>query len=121
MHVGAQAIVAYLLACTHGVNYTSLELGRVLWLLCFDDETSVLSAAASKHGRFVQAQQWVPQLPALLAALSHHEFRTAKDMLQALALRHPQAIYYQLRGMQHRRKSARSHDGSAGSSSNGKA
>ena len=113
LHVAAQAIVAYLLACTHSVKYTSLELGRVLWLLCFDDEHTVLSAAASKHGRFVQPQQWVPQLSPLLSALAHHEFRASKDMLRTMAVRHPQAVFYELRNSLQRRRSARDSTSSA--------
>ena len=102
--VAVNAITAYLVAAMCDCSGAALVVGRVLWLLTFDNDVGVLNRAVLRHltpvvleHDRVRPQYWLPWVPQLMANMARREHRVSSRVLALLCGTYPQGLYYPVR------------------------
>lgn len=98
MSLGVNAITCFLHACRHQNESKSRKyLAKVLWLLAYDDERSLLMEALEKYSVGVPPLHWILWIPQLLCALVQYEGNVILNLLSQVGRMFPQAVYFPIR------------------------
>ena len=98
MNLGVSAIVCFLHACRHQNESKSRKyLAKVLWLLSYDNDESVLMEALDKYSVGVPQLHWLPWIPQLLCCLVQYEGTVILNLLSQVGRVFPQAVYFPIR------------------------
>ena len=96
--IGVSAITCFLHACRHQNESKSRKyLAKVLWLLTYDDEKSVLAESVDKYATGVPPVQWLPWIPQLLTCMVRSEGKLLLSLLSKVGSNYAQAVYFPIR------------------------
>ena len=95
---GTAALSCYLEAAGLYKSAKSRKLlGRVLWLLSIDTPDGQMIKAYQEFRGDTPVWYWITFIPQLLTSLSHSEALVTRGILNLIARKYPQALYFQLR------------------------
>ncbi|XP_053690427.1 transcription-associated protein 1 [Sabethes cyaneus] len=95
--LGVSAMTCFLHACRNQNESKSRKyLAKVLWLLSYDEDKSLLDAL-DKYAVGVPPLQWVPWIPQLLCCLVQYEGTVILNLLSQVGRMFPQAVYFPIR------------------------
>lgn len=97
INLGVAAMTCFLHACRNQNESKSRKyLAKVLWLLSYDEDKSLLEAL-DKYAVGVPPIQWVPWIPQLLCCLVQYEGTVILNLLSQVGRMFPQAVYFPIR------------------------
>ncbi|EAT34853.1 AAEL012951-PA, partial [Aedes aegypti] len=97
INLGVSAMTCFLHACRNQNESKSRKyLAKVLWLLSYDEDKSLLEAL-DKYAVGVPPIQWVPWIPQLLCCLVQYEGTVILNLLSQVGRMFPQAVYFPIR------------------------
>ncbi|KAL0100349.1 hypothetical protein PUN28_019603 [Cardiocondyla obscurior] len=98
INIGVSALVCFLHACRHQNESKSRKyIAKILWLLTYDDDKSLLMDTLDKYAVGVPAIQWLPWVPQLLMYLVRYEGSVILNLLSQVGRMFPQAVYFSIR------------------------
>jgi hypothetical protein len=98
INFAVNAINCYLQAAAlHKAHRARRYLGRVLWLLSFEDESGSLGKTFEMYSSELPVWNWVPYIPQLLTSLGRRECKFARFILVKIGKCFPQSLYLPLR------------------------
>lgn len=98
INIGVSALVCFLHACRHQNESKSRKyIAKILWLLTYDDDKSLLMDTLDKYAVGVPAIQWLPWVPQLLMYLVRYEGSVILNLLSQVGRIFPQAVYFSIR------------------------
>lgn len=98
LNLGVNAIKCFLHACRQkNENKSRKYLAKVLWLLSYDNENSILMKTFEKYSLGFPLLHWIPWIPQLSLCLVHHESNVILNLLIQIGRLYAQAVYFPIR------------------------